>query len=303
MNRAKTFTDLLYELFVEQKVTLIKSLEIMAHEKKSSFEKACDEIKSDLLNGCSFVNALRTCKYLDFDAVYISFIGFSEVTGNLGETLAFLKKREERIELNRSKLVEAAMYPSFVVTLAIVGCIFLNRFSFEMGGASIDGGALFTGILIVVSVCCFAFMILHKNLCEDKLYEAFLAIAFLIKSGINVSAAVGAGIIIAGPGTKFGLYFQQAKRNLECGMNVFAAFSGFGFNDRIKNALYYANMAGDKSDVFEKIAVKMGIEDEKRKKRCLAMVEPVFIGITGLFLMILLVIYFIPLMNDTSWIS
>lgn len=304
----KNFTDSLYELFVEQKLTLVKSLEIIANEKQSKVQKAADRIKTDLQQGCTFSNALQTCSFLDFDQIYISFVSFAEITGNLQQTLEFLKKRCERKEQSNTKLTEASLYPSFVIIFAIGLCIFLGFYTSSLYGTEsfnsfISQKNLFSSVLLLLSFCFVIFAMIKKNLQENKMYESFLAISFLIKSGVNVSVAVGAGIIITGPGSKYGALFQSAKEKLEFGMDVFNAFDCFSLRPELKNAFYYAQMAGNKSDVFEKIATRMGVEDEKRRRKCLALIEPVFIGITGMFLMIVLVLYLMPMMTDTSWIK
>lgn len=299
----KIFTDSLYELFVEQKLTLVKSLEIISFEKKSAVQKTSEKCKNDLLQGCSFSNSLQTCTYLDFDNIYILFIRFSEKTGNLQQTLEFLKRRCARKEQSASKLVEASMYPAFIILLTVLLCVFLSLYTNEVCMELGSQNKLFFAVLILFVVCTLVFSIIRQNLKENKVYEAFLAISFLIKSGVNVASAVEAGILISGPGSKYGKLFQIAKERLEFGMDVFTAFDSFKLNENFKNIFHFANTAGNKSDVFEKIAGRMEIDDEKRRKRCLTLIEPLFIGITGIFVMIVLVSYLLPLMTDTSWLK
>lgn len=304
----KAFTDGLYELIVEQKISLTKSLEIMEFEKKSAVQKACMKIREELLAGNSFSLALQSCSIIDFDSVYISFICFSELTGNLPAMVSFLKKRCDRRENCTVKLWEASMYPAFIILLAIGICIFLAYYntslSMDFADAVYAGnnGKLWIAISLLLFVCSLVFLILKGRLKENKLYEAFLAISYLINSGVNVSMAVGAGIIISGSDSKYGLLFQKAKEKLEFGMDVYNAFDNFQLDTELKNAFYYAHMAGNRSDIFEKIAVRLGACDEKRKQRCLAMLEPMFIGLTGMFLIAILVTYLMPIITNTNWI-
>lgn len=304
----KAFTDGLYELIVEQKLSLTKALEIMEFERKSVLQITCKKIREELLAGNSLSVALQTSTDISFDAVYVSFICFSELTGNFSDTISFLKKRCERKENCSMKLIEAAMYPLFIILLAIGMCIFLGYYNHSLlsdvstVNVGLESGKLAGSILLLVFICGWIFLVLDKNLKENKLYEAFLAISFLINSGVNVSMAVGAGIIITGPESKYGILFQKAREKLEFGMDVYTAFENFQLNKDLKNAFYYAHMAGHKNDIFEKIAVRMGVSDEKRKRRCLALVEPVFIGVTGMFLMMVLVSYLMPMITNTNWI-
>lgn len=306
----KEFTDSLYELFVEQNVPLKKALEIMAFEKKSGLQKGADSILRSMLSGVSFSNALKSCVFIDFDAIYVSFVAFSEITGNLKDTLEFLRNRCNRRENNFSKLVEASLYPAFIVVLSVAVCVFLFFYGNSLGVGSKDGeqgleqfAQLFSSIFVLLGVCSFVFLLIRKNLKENRLYEAFLAVGFLIKSGVNVSTAVSAGVIIAGPGSKYGILFQKAKERLEFGVDIYTAFDNFELSTDLRNAFYYAHMAGNKAEVFEKIAIRMGADDEKRRRRCLALVEPAFTGITGLFLITLLVSYLMPMMSNTSWLN
>lgn len=304
----KQFTDSLNELFIEQKLSLLKCFEIMSFEKKSVVQKTSYYLKKELLDGNNFANALQSCPFINFDAVYISFIAFSEYTGKLSETLAFLKRRADRKETNTSKLLEASLYPSFIVILAIITCVYLCVYTQSISNGMISAGSLgqekiILSVLSLFFICLLVYKFIQNSLGENKVYEAFLAIDFLIKSGVGMSAAVGAGIIITGPESKYGILFQKARERLEFGMDIYNAFDNFQLNSDLKNAFYYAHMAGNKSDVFEKIADRMGMSDEKRRQRCLSLVEPMFIGITGLFLMFVLVSYLLPLMTNTNWIN
>ena len=299
-DEVKAFTDSLYELTVNQNISLIKSLEIMAYEKKSKLQKTCEYLHKELMNGNRLSFALQTCHFLAFDAVYISFIGFSEITGNLEKTLRFLKERCERQEETQNRLIEALLYPAFVMILAILGVWYMqNRLFTGMGEGRNAGG----GVIILLGVCFAVFGMIVRNLKEDKLYEAFLAIGFLVDCGVNVSLAVDAGVIILGAENKYGKYFLNAKKKLENGMDVYDAFEDFRFDKGLKNTLYYARMAGNNTQIFEKVAMRMNVEDEKKRKRIISMVEPLFIGITGMFLLFLMVTYFMPLMTDTSWMN
>lgn len=303
------FTDSLVDLYIEQSLSLIKALEIMAYEKRTEIQKASDYIKKELMRGNCFSNALSSCPFITFDQIYISFVSFSEFTGKLSETLLFLKKRTDRKAANKSKLIEASLYPAFIVLLAIATCFYLSVYTKSISSGVIQNKDFFQNtnvffpVFILLTLCFLIYRFISNSLGENKLYEAFLAIDFLIKSGVRISNAVGAGIIITGPGTKYGNLFQKAKERLEFGMDVYNAFDSFKLNSELKNAFYYAHMAGNKADVFAKIAVSMGASDEKKRHRCLSLVEPMFIGITGMFLMLILVSYMMPLMANTNWIN
>ena len=75
----REFTEVLYELFVRQNLSLSHSLLIMSRKpKKDRVKFAAESIYSALENGSVFSSALKTCEYVRFNDVYISFILLAE---------------------------------------------------------------------------------------------------------------------------------------------------------------------------------------------------------------------------------
>ena len=119
------FTKALYELFVIEGLSLSASLMIMrAKPKTDSVSRAAAYIYSSLENGNLFSNALKTCKAVDFDDVYISFISISEKNGDLKTALSYLMQKLEREAECRKKLAGASVYPFFVILLSIASQYF-----------------------------------------------------------------------------------------------------------------------------------------------------------------------------------
>ena len=82
------FTKALYELFVIQKLSLSQSLLIMRSKpKRDSVSRAAFSLYEQLENGNLFSNALKTCKAISFDDVYISFVSIAEKNGDLKTAL------------------------------------------------------------------------------------------------------------------------------------------------------------------------------------------------------------------------
>ncbi len=144
---------------------------------------------------------------------------------------------------------------------------------------------------------------------ENKLYEAFLGMGFLIKSGINVYLAVGYGMLMVGPDSRYGKIFAEAQKKLEYGMDLKASFGlsngggrkfSVGMDKKMADAFYFAQQSGEKSEVFEKVAQNINAVDEKKRKLCLCLVEPILITFTGAFLLILVVNFLLPLFTNVT---
>lgn len=291
------FTELLYELFVNKSLDLKESLQIISCSKKQKnnvMSKSARYILDEIMKGDSLANSMSKCPYINFDDIYISFINFAEQTGQFKETIEFLKKRCDRKKDVKEKVIEAGVYPTVVVCLAGGGCLYLkvsNLFFIQ------NKFFIHLGFLFIVSI--FIFLCIKKFIGENKLYEAFLAVGFLLKAGINMYDAMNCGAQIVGVTTKFGKLFNQAGSKLLLGMDLEKAFS---LGDKYSEAFYYGGKAGGKADIFEKIANWIGEKDEKRRIICLSLIEPFFILVTGGFLIILVVNVFMPYISNLSFI-
>ena len=291
------FTRMLYELFVLQGITLSKSLLIMSSKpKKDAVNKASGMIYCALENGSFFSNALKSCSAINFDDVYISFICIAEKNGDLKTALSYLKQKLEREKECKKKIVEASIYPVFVVLLAISASIFIGVYT---KNADIQLLAKYVSVLILV---CFAmYFSIVKVFRENCLYEAFSAVDFLVGKGIELSEAVGCAVQIAGPTGSIGRIFEDARIKLTYGMDLRSAFD-CNNDKRFSEIFYYADTGGSQLDLFERISAGLEAQNERRRTICLSLIEPVFIVMAGGFILMLLMTFFMPLINDISWI-
>ena len=186
----KEFTRALYELFVKQGIGLSQSLLIMSRKpKQDSVSRAAHAIYSSLEKGSLFSNALKTCGAVQFDEAYISFVRLAEKNGNLKAAVSYLLKKLEREAEIRKRLFGASVYPAFVVVLAVSACVFTGFYT-----KTADYKLLARYVLALVFVCGAAFFVILKFLGNDKLYEAFVAVDFLLQNGIELSEAVSCAV-------------------------------------------------------------------------------------------------------------
>ncbi|MBR1638355.1 MAG: type II secretion system F family protein [Treponema sp.] len=292
----KKLTDDLDELFVKQGLSLADSLEVIAgHEngRKKRLQNTAAYILSSLRHGNSLSNAMKECPYMRFGEVYISFIMLAEKSGNLIETISFLKKKCEREYSGKMKIAEASVYPLFVIFLSFAAGLLLLKYT----NAAVDG-TLISLFFFLIAVALAIFILCRGILKEDKLADAFFAVDFLVKSGNSISAAVGFSAYVTGVNSRIGMKMLEAKSKLEYGMGLCDALMLKG---RMMEILYFAEKGASRSDVFEKLALWEEARFERKRRICLELLEPVFICIAGLFLLILIIHIFMPFMNDMSW--
>lgn len=293
------FIKILYELIVIKKLGLKESLEVIGNvsggKTKSAVEKCGSFLLKEMMQGTTLCGGMRKCPFINFHNVVIAFVNYGEKTGDLINTVTFLYKRSIRKRENSFKVLEASIYPFLVILIAVIGTFFFLSTSIINFSNDIY---FYLGGLIFIAI--FIFLGIKKVIGENKLYEAFLSISFLVKGGINLYDAVGCGIAILGENSKLGIKFQQAREKLLFGMDLQHSFS---MGKKYSTAFFIASKTGGKNDVFEKIARFIEDEDEKKRKVCLSLIEPVFILITGMFLIIIVVNFFLPYLTDMSLIK
>ncbi len=303
MDSKTEFTQLLFELTKKQNLSLVESLEIMSKfQKKGAVEFAAKHILECLNQGLSFSGALKTCKEIEFDDLFISFVGFAEKTGHFGETCEFLYFRCKRKHENLVQIFEACLYPVFVVLLSIAAAGFLMFFGksnnvFGDIGFSIEQSekiisSCFRGCVFLFCFFSISFFVLKNILSDNKMFESFLAADFLVRSGINLIDTFDALVSVAGIDSSLGQEFLKIKNKILQGTEFSMAF--MGLNKKLERFFYLAQHTGGECDVFGKMAAFLKEFDEKRRKICFTLIEPIFICGTGVFLIILLSGIYVP---------
>ena len=296
------FTKALYELFVRQNNTLSQSLLIMKSKPKTNrVSRAAEFILTSLENGSLFSNALRSCPQISFDELYISFISIAEQNGDLRTALNYLNKKLERETEYKKKLAGASVYPTFVVLISILASLFIGFYT-----KTSDMSLLVQYVLILIAACAGLYFLIARLLCENKLYEAFTAVDFLLQSGIELSEAVGCAVQIAGPSSRIGKLFENARVKLLYGMDLQNAFqcknkNGL-YSSKLNEAFYYADAGGSKNDLFGRMAAYLKSENERKRTICLSLIEPLFIVITGGFILLLLMTFCMPVITGFEFI-
>lgn len=286
----RKFTKKLVDLYGQKNIDISEALKIISYKPGKTRDKvalAAKYIYEELETGNYISNAFKTCPYINFDEIYVSFLSLAERTGDLRKALNYLNLKYERTYENKLKLLEVSIYPCFVIVLSVLSCFFLityfgleNRFE------------LLQMVLVLLLICSLCFFIIARILSENRLYEAFMIIDFLLQSGVGLSSAVACGVNILGVHSKMGKAFEEAREKLEFGMSLQSALK---LGKLYEEGFYFADKAGGKTEVFGNMAVWINQKEERKRRICINIVEPVFILIAGLFLLTLMIKYFIPL--------
>ena len=313
----KQFTVLLEELVCHKSCDLQSALLLMSKSEKhgkKNVSMAAQNLYNSLNKGNMFSLALKQCSFIEFDELYISFVSFAERCGELKNTLGFLKNKCIREEENYSAVLQASVYPMFVVFVSVAASIGLfaysnSLFAFEESGISFSSEiytSFYLSFCFLILFCVLAFVLLKKILGTNKLYEAFLAAGFLIKAGESLSNAVNDAVNILGYESKEGQLFAKAGKKLSYGAGLKNAFELDSWNSllrqELEEAFFYAENSGGENDVFEKIALWLNARDEKRRAICFKLLEPFFICGTGIFLLIFLMNLVLPVFTQGTMI-
>ena len=318
LNNRKTkarFTVILEELVCHKSCDLQNALLLMSkseEQRKKQISQAAYNLYDSLKKGNMFSLALKQCPFIEFDEVYISFVGFAERCGNLENTLAFLKNKCIREEQNSSAVLQASVYPLFVVFVSVAATIGLFAYSnslflsddFGINVSNEIYTSFYLSFSFLILFCLTSFFLIRKMLGTNKLYEAFLATGFLVKGGESLSNAVNYAVNILGYENKEGQLFANAGKKLSYGAGLKNAFELDSLNSslqkELKDAFFYAENSGGENDVFEKIALWLNAQDEKKRTICLKLLEPFFICGTGIFLLIFLMNIVLPVFTQST---
>jgi len=291
----RKFTKKLDELYVKENLELLETLEIIGHKsemKKDRIALTADYIYQQLETGNLLSNAFKTCPYINFNDVYVSFIALSEKTGDLRAAISYLSEKYERNYRNKMKLIEVSIYPAFVIILSALSGFMLISYTQN------NIYEFLKTVALVIAICIGIYSGIIKAMWEEPLYEAFMVVDFLLKAGIGISEAIGCAVNLLGRNSRLGALFEASREKLEFGMNL---QNSLQIGKKYEEGFYFADKAGRKTEVFGKMAVWINTRYERRQKICMGLVEPVFILVAGFFLFFLILKFFLPFLTEINF--
>lgn len=112
-------------VLIDAELPLIQSLNIMAEQQKNKyFKKVIQEVRNDVEAGSTLNQALKKFPRV-FDDLYCNLVASGEQSGSLDIMLRRISEYLEKIVKLRSQVRQAMIYPSAIVTFAILVVIFM----------------------------------------------------------------------------------------------------------------------------------------------------------------------------------
>lgn len=112
-------------VLIDAELPLIQSLNIMAEQQKNKyFKKVIHEVRNDVEAGSTLNQALKKFPRV-FDDLYCNLVASGEQSGSLDIMLRRISEYLESIVKLRSQVRQAMIYPSAIVTFAVLVVIFM----------------------------------------------------------------------------------------------------------------------------------------------------------------------------------
>ncbi|MDI6698225.1 MAG: type II secretion system F family protein [Candidatus Saccharicenans sp.] len=112
-------------VLIDAELPLIQSLGLLAEQQKNKyFTRVITEVKEDIEAGSALYQALRKHPKV-FDDLYCNLVASGEQSGSLDTMLRRLADYQESMIKLRAKVRQAMIYPTAIITFAIVVAIFM----------------------------------------------------------------------------------------------------------------------------------------------------------------------------------
>jgi type IV pilus assembly protein PilC len=266
-------------------------------------------IMNVLKKGGGFANALAYAsgKIIVFPERYLGLIRSAERTGKIDTALERIAGDLKRKIKARETIAAAMMYPAAIAVIALLGTIILiyKGIPFFAESGILSGVFLFQAITSVVFAGTFLFTLgiflsfaCYKLFIHESAYfRVFYELSFLLEGDISLPEALTHCIMALGE-NKWGRALAFIKKDIIAGGRVAAAFESTAvFPAYITGWLNIGDKNGEIKTVCRRIAEYYQIHDERRREIVLRCIEPLFIVITGVYLLILIQGIILPILT------
>lgn len=250
---------------------------------------AAKEILDLVENGTVFSNALRYCEMIKFDSVTISFAAVAEETGKISETAEFLRKRLEEKKETATRLINALLYPIFVISITFAGGIIFALFANQIASSVYAGSAagsenfqivaaagLVRAVLFLVAICIFCIFLFYKLCVFEKEFDVFSALNFLTKANVRLSFALESALVISKIDSSLGRKIALVKSRIDSGMLPSLSFADV-FNSEVTQLMFTACHTGKENEMFSYATGYIKRRNDLYWKRIMSLAEPFFV--------------------------
>jgi general secretion pathway protein F len=278
-------------------------------EPGGAVQEAAAKLMSVLKKGGGFSDGLAYAFGGDFvfPDMYRGIIRSSEQTGNIEAAVSHIVGDLERKIRARETISAAVLYPAVIAVIALAGTIVLITrgipFFSESGmlpgvflGQAVRSvllaGMFLLGSGVLLTVLCYRLFVMD---CYE--FRIFYELHFLLAGGIPLAGAVTQCIMSIGE-NRWGRALVYVKKEIISGGRIGGAFEKAGvFSGYITGWLTVGDRNGEVTTVCERIAGYYRRQDERRREIVLRCTEPVFILLTGIYLLILVQGIIMPILT------
>jgi type IV pilus assembly protein PilC len=266
-------------------------------------------IMNVLKKGGGFADALAYAsgKTMVFPERYLGLIRSAEGTGKVDSALARIAGDLERKIKARETIAAAMMYPAAIAAIALLGTVVLiyRGIPFFVESGILSGiflsqavtSVVFAGTFLFMAGVFLAFACYKLFIRESAYFSIFYELSFLLEGDISLPEALTYCIMAIGE-NKWGRALVFIKKDIISGGRVAAAFEGTGmFSAYITGWLNIGDKNGEIKTVCGRIADYYRSRDERRRGIVLRCIEPLFIVITGIYLLILIQGIILPILT------
>ena len=317
-------------------ITLDDSLRIIAGNSDDKYlSNIFFSIREDLIQGQRLGDAMS--KYPDiFDNTYLSMISAGDTSGNLDAMFSKLSDYLEEAESIKQKVTSALAYPFILILFSLMVIVALLLFvmpqvvdQFIRAGMELP---ILTRILLgfskqlpligfAISALSFALYFVYKNaashprkmiawhkrilsfpligefILNSELERFSSTMHLLLSSGINLDLAMQeASKVFSNKYLESLMY--QSNQDLKEGKDFMASLQRESvFPEIFLQLISSGFIAGNLSDMFQKVSIFMKSEIETRRSVLLSLLEPIVIIFMGAFILLIVLAILIPIMQ------
>lgn len=317
-------------------ITLDDSLRIIAGNSDDKYlSNIFFSIREDLIQGQRLGDAMS--KYPDiFDNTYLSMISAGDTSGNLDAMFSKLSDYLEEAESIKQKVTSALAYPFILILFSLMVIAALLLFvmpqvvdQFIRAGMELP---ILTRILLgfskqlpligfAISALSFALYFVYKNaashprkmiawhkrilsfpligefILNSELERFSSTMHLLLSSGINLDLAMQEASKVFSNKYLESLMFQS-NQDLKEGKDFMASLQRESvFPEIFLQLISSGFIAGNLSDMFQKVSIFMKSEIETRRSVLLSLLEPIVIIFMGAFILLIVLAILIPIMQ------
>ena len=321
---------------LDSDIALDEALKIVAdHVSNQELSSIFYEIREQVIQGRRLGQAMMNFPNV-FPNAYVSLVGAGDASGKLGLMFNNLADYLEESEQIKQKIFSALTYPAILIVFSIGVIVALLTFvmpqvvsQFIRAGVDLP---LLTEILLTISnsmpviimVClmvCFSLLLIYRKILANQtkliaLHKRWLSLPLigdfilkadlerfsstmhlLLNSGITLDTAMQESSKVVN-NQYLNQLINQANKEISEGRDFIVSLEDTSiFPDIFIQLIASGYIAGNLTDMFQKVSEFMKSEIEARRSMVLSLLEPAVIIIMGGFILLIVLAILIPIMQ------